>query len=344
MADPNIGVEGPPELRMRSSSDVSDLAQLLRGIPASVIAANWSLFRDPGADRSTYDLSRPVNILDVFISHSWSGSPLWKQISFLTTLYLREGYIAMFIVVIPLSIGVYVLPSHQELASVLVELVGVIAMCLGVVYGYRLVKKKSEDMVFLDKCCIPQDDPAAKERGICSISVFLHHSSRLMILWSPDYFSRLWCVFELASFLRAHSPDAIVLVSTLQSRFCISVTICEIAVLVTVILSDLLFKIHPLAFYAPLVVLIVLEVIVTFVICVEVISGFVPAKSKINEQVESFRVSEAQCSLPEDNRVLRETIAQWDRHVPVYDYLGSAYCVSHIYADSDAQRAVVVVR
>ncbi|KAF4671790.1 hypothetical protein FOL47_001226 [Perkinsus chesapeaki] len=173
MADPNIGVEGPSELRMRSSSDVSDLAQLLRGIPASVIAANWCLFRDPGADRSTYDLSRPVNILDVFISHSWSGSPLWKQISFLTTLYLREGYIAMFIVVIPLSIGVYVLPSHQELASVLVELVGVIAMCLGVVYGYRLVKKKSEDMVFLNKCCIPQDDPAAKERGICSIHVLI---------------------------------------------------------------------------------------------------------------------------------------------------------------------------
>ncbi|KAF4749769.1 hypothetical protein FOZ62_030379, partial [Perkinsus olseni] len=315
MCSPRNDTQHPPpppdRLRMRSSSDVSSLTQLLRGVPVGVIASKWSLFRGPEAHRDTYELSKPVGTLDAFISHSWTGSPLWKQISLLTALYLREGYIAMLAVLIPLSIGVYILPAYQELASVVVELIGAVAICFGVIYGYRLAKKKSRKMVFLDKCCIPQDDPAAKERGICSISVFLRHSDKLVIFWTADYFSRLWCVFEVASFLRTHSPDAIVLVSTLQSRFCISVTGCEIAVLVTVILTDLVFEKHPLAFYGPLIVLIVLEVIVTLVICLEVMSGFVPAKAKLNRQVESFRVEEAQCTLPEDTRVLRQTIARW---------------------------------
>lgn len=48
-------------------------------------------------------------------------------------------------------------------------------------------------------------DPVKKKKGIQGLGCFLDHSKTLTILWSPRYFSRLWCGFELATFLR-HKP------------------------------------------------------------------------------------------------------------------------------------------
>ena len=48
-------------------------------------------------------------------------------------------------------------------------------------------------------------DPVKKKKGIQGLGCFLDRSKTLTILWSPRYFSRLWCGFELATFLR-HKP------------------------------------------------------------------------------------------------------------------------------------------
>eukprot|EP00438_Fugacium_kawagutii_P012494 Skav200176 [mRNA] locus=scaffold1159:286702:294008:- [translate_table: standard] len=52
------------------------------------------------------------------------------------------------------------------------------------------------------RLCIAQHDVALKEQGIRGLGSFLNKSSNLTILWSGRYFSRLWCLFELASYLR----------------------------------------------------------------------------------------------------------------------------------------------
>jgi hypothetical protein len=54
--------------------------------------------------------------------------------------------------------------------------------------------------------CINQFDRDTKARGIDQIGRFLRNSEELLILWSPDYFSRLWCCFELALFLQSGDP------------------------------------------------------------------------------------------------------------------------------------------
>lgn len=57
-------------------------------------------------------------------------------------------------------------------------------------------------IVFMDKLCISQKDEQLKERGILGLASFLDRSECLTILWSSRYFSRIWCTFEVAAFLR----------------------------------------------------------------------------------------------------------------------------------------------
>eukprot|EP00913_Durusdinium_trenchii_P006785 g6377.t1 len=54
--------------------------------------------------------------------------------------------------------------------------------------------------------CIDQTDSELKERGVYGIGGWLSVSTELRILWSPPYFSRLWCVFELAAY-RTANPE-----------------------------------------------------------------------------------------------------------------------------------------
>lgn len=62
--------------------------------------------------------------------------------------------------------------------------------------------------VFLDKVCIHQTDLIRKQRGIDGLGGFLYNSSRMTLFWDESYFSRLWCVFEIAAFFYLHGRNA----------------------------------------------------------------------------------------------------------------------------------------
>ncbi len=59
---------------------------------------------------------------------------------------------------------------------------------------------KDNPLVFLDIACVCQTDPVKKQEGIKSLAGFLHHSQAMWILWGSEYFTRCWCVYELACF------------------------------------------------------------------------------------------------------------------------------------------------
>ena len=48
-------------------------------------------------------------------------------------------------------------------------------------------------MVFLDKLCINQMDSEKKQQGILGLGAFVLRSKKLLVLWSPRYFNRMWC-------------------------------------------------------------------------------------------------------------------------------------------------------
>ena len=83
------------------------------------------------------------------------------------------------------------------------------------------------ELAFLDKACVRQcsqhsvldADCAAcclKGLGIKSLTGFLKSSQNFVILFDPYYFTRLWCIYELAYFTKCVGPDGLARVQFLQ--------------------------------------------------------------------------------------------------------------------------------
>jgi len=53
-------------------------------------------------------------------------------------------------------------------------------------------------LCFLDRACIHQADESRKQAGIRSLGGFVARCDELLAVWTQQYFTRLWCIFELA--------------------------------------------------------------------------------------------------------------------------------------------------
>merc|ERR1719221_1550531 len=77
--------------------------------------------------------------------------------------------------------------------------VGLILCWLIFTFGHFARRPRT---AFVDKACIHQSDKEQKRLGILSLPGFLRSSDQLVMLWTTRYFTRLWCVFEIVSWLR----------------------------------------------------------------------------------------------------------------------------------------------
>ncbi|CAE7234440.1 unnamed protein product [Symbiodinium microadriaticum] len=60
-----------------------------------------------------------------------------------------------------------------------------------------------QQLVFVDRVCISQTDPGLQAEGLLSLGAILKSSDSMLVLWDPSWALRLWCVFELAAFIRS---------------------------------------------------------------------------------------------------------------------------------------------
>merc|ERR1712232_1382989 len=56
-------------------------------------------------------------------------------------------------------------------------------------------------LLWLDRACVRQGDAQAVAHATAMFSTYIERASGIVILLSPEYFTRLWCVYEYSFFL-----------------------------------------------------------------------------------------------------------------------------------------------
>ncbi|KAF4750050.1 hypothetical protein FOZ63_013907, partial [Perkinsus olseni] len=230
--------------------------------------------------------------------HSWSADGFWKQAalsiccstssSFKVTLFLSLMGAGFF----------YPLARNGVEFELLVCTFGLVIFLVSL-FVIPIFRHHST-MVFLDKCCIPQDDPIAKSYGISKLGHYLRVSNKLLILWSPDYLDRLWCAYELAVFLQNHDEDDVILVNLDYLKLCVLVMLLESSTtLATCLVRPSVAQIE--------------YIVLLFGLATSILIGFgayccSEEWEKFCSSVKSFNVSKAKCSALADYYTLKQLI------------------------------------
>uniref|UniRef100_A0A7S3TZ06 Uncharacterized protein n=1 Tax=Emiliania huxleyi TaxID=2903 RepID=A0A7S3TZ06_EMIHU len=321
-----------------ASAELHPPRSVRRGVRVSNALARWRCAFDTTPDKLSEEeraklhaRSMTVEDVDAFVSHSWASSGRRKWIA----LSLEETGAVPMAAAVATSIAAILIqrtwglpgdiwttwaPDDDDehysrlVFSPLAFLSGLLAtfiagaLCLGV----------CKRVYFIDGMCIDQCDSEKKLLGIRSIGGFLSISSQFVALWDEQYFTRLWCVYELAVY-RALNPRRPVLF--LPLRFRASVTVGYLMVLLSATgvavwpSSCALFYGDDLSALAsspyPYVTLFAFWVAIFACSLMTVVLGanLELQRSLLQRQLESFDASQAGCSSQADRAEILAAIA-----------------------------------
>jgi hypothetical protein len=225
------------------------------------------------AKHTDFSLSAQVRKIDDFISHDWKSGRWPKFIALCYLYNSRAAVIASTITFIVLTlVQVHVLSSGQTWRNLLlfegrdpfpfepdkddavekftggfhrfdakVEK-GYLCNCVcPIVFtfffvfwqGIRGALRLTERFLFVDKFCVDQLDADRKQRAIKSFAGFLQLSHHFVICWTPDYFTRLWCTYEVASWLHlGKSVDDVIFVALSQALLDLTLLMAIVSVFI----------------------------------------------------------------------------------------------------------------
>ncbi|CAJ1416067.1 unnamed protein product [Effrenium voratum] len=139
--------------------------EVLRGAPAGrVLRSAWAVLTERVDDHKAFEVSKPVEHITEFWSHSWHGSA-WRKV--LTLLVVKNGFAALVTslfssLLFALLFGFGILPAYsfgeeteEDFRSVWALSAGCVASCL------TLLLWRPQTCVFLDRVCIDQRSPKA---------------------------------------------------------------------------------------------------------------------------------------------------------------------------------------
>eukprot|EP00929_Paragymnodinium_shiwhaense_P122606 TRINITY_DN9549_c0_g1_i2.p1 TRINITY_DN9549_c0_g1~~TRINITY_DN9549_c0_g1_i2.p1 ORF type:complete len:582 (+),score=50.95 TRINITY_DN9549_c0_g1_i2:208-1953(+) len=185
---------------------------LLRGVGIHHVLQGFGrLFKSSASTDDAYNLSTQCDVIDDFISHDWATPWLTKAVAlyYYYNHHVASVFSCLAAVVAAIAqanfrVGPFIEHElfHDDARGVgcWASWAGTVAYVLVLVFlqqwKARLV---GTTHVFLDKLCINQADVDLKMECILAIGAFLKHSKTLVVLWSPRYFTRLWCTYELAT-------------------------------------------------------------------------------------------------------------------------------------------------
>ncbi|KAJ1616153.1 hypothetical protein T492DRAFT_1108520 [Pavlovales sp. CCMP2436] len=288
---------------------------------------------DVQATPKLFARSRQVAHINYFVSHSWSAPRIDKYGGLLYRFNLVPALVAMHIAALAAAIGFVagVLPPMATLAAAdmpgvrlpfgaYAQLAGTVAFVV-VLLGWGWVVRGD---CFLDKMCIDQQDSDAKARGIDQIGRFLRNSEELLILWSPDYFLRLWCCFEVAVYLHFlrlgdMEPGALerqLVAQPLRKMVIVPLPLVRVGLLLTLLsFGPLTFRLFTLACDVEVygfwyTAIHSASVLLSCVPMSLFFREFAAQRRELDRQLRSFTFSEARSYSEEDRSMLREIISE----------------------------------
>eukprot|EP00929_Paragymnodinium_shiwhaense_P012442 TRINITY_DN11962_c0_g2_i1.p1 TRINITY_DN11962_c0_g2~~TRINITY_DN11962_c0_g2_i1.p1 ORF type:complete len:642 (-),score=126.02 TRINITY_DN11962_c0_g2_i1:144-2069(-) len=306
--------QGSPESRISAFSSNMSMAttsltdhlppEMMRGVALSeVMSSCGKHFADAHAAPDDFRLSAPVEKLDAFLSHDWC-TPRWKKHLALCMIY-NTGAAAAMSVLVGAVLGVLqmrsvgVLPVDSSKPAVVFEVyVGYWSAALSPVVfvatlflwqGLRSWLPCVRLRVFLDRLCIHQTNMDMKMKGVYGLAAFLHKAEHIVVLWTPRYFTRLWCAYELASWFTLKSdPDSKTIFFPVVSSF---IRVALFLQSVTVVASSYMNSGNFLIDYAVMLALCTS----TFVCHMCVLRRECKELLKMNSQLATFHIKASEC-------------------------------------------------
>jgi len=338
-----------------------------RGLRVSDALVRWRSAFHTNPDRLTEEeraklhaKSATVEHIDAFISHSWasSGRSKWLALSLEET-----GAVPMAAAMVITLAMTYIQqtcglpgdiwatwapdrvdgdePSSRVAFSPLVFLSGLVWTFIAALLRLALCRRT----YFVDGSCINQVDPEKKLLGIRSIGGFLSLSSQFIVLWDEQYFTRLWCVYELAVF-RALNPRRPVLF--LPMRFCFAAAVGYFVVLFAVtgvaglscgpiFFGDDLDAIVGSPLFYPALVVFWVSAFACCLMTVILGATLERQRSLLQEQLESFDACQAGCSSQADRAEILAAIAG------IYEGIGGLDAFNQMVRSPEFKHQVVQI-
>eukprot|EP00913_Durusdinium_trenchii_P034771 g32526.t1 len=157
-------------------------------------------------------------------------------------------------------------------------------------------------LAFVDVVSIDQIDPEMTRRGVYGLGGFLSHSSELRVLWSPQLFSRLWCIFELAAFRKANPKGKIVL-APLYVEMIVGFLLLWLAFMQ--LLYFLLLQVLQFSSFISFVGM------VPVIPCIHQTRKICREKRRLLNELKQFNLNEAGCSVDFDRNFILAGIEEW---------------------------------
>lgn len=279
-----------------------------------------------------YALSRPVVCIDDFISHSWRACGLSKKRALFVVYNQYPAAVFSVLVAVctcPLVLK-GVLPTRHLNSSYVVEdmqTVGRSPWCLLLGSASYVIALRTWHMLpwwlggclgltsFLDKLCVHQSDPTLKAAAIRAIGAIVTHSQRMLILWSSDYFGRLWCVFEVASLFRQDLEASSPARKRIKFVF-LPLPLSDLGLLafvLYVVMSLLVFVSKTFEFPSACfeIYLVFIPMATTGVLAMFPLRSYMRDRLSMDAELETFTVTNAECAQSKDRELVLETIKSW---------------------------------
>ena len=213
---------------MRRRASISKLPPSMHG---DISAAKMS---EHELSDAVFAITSPSTSANGFISHTWKDNAMDKYLALCSYLHLFRavffGWLCwlIFVLFLAAKYGLTGMGGFTWLKTYFL-LIPSAGFFVAFFFANSIPWLGSTQRWWLDKLCIHQTRTSWKLAGVKQLPKFCDKSEQLIILWSEEYFSRLWCCCELATFSANHKLDAIKLQPLWLAPWILSTILVDIA-------------------------------------------------------------------------------------------------------------------